>query len=120
MLLLWIKKNKILFARENTPHKTRRILKNLYHGGKKLATWNKGSWFYHDVFRAEIERNIKGKIIRPKDDFDFQNDSDSDNGIYSGSNHLPYVVVDLKLLEIALTKIARWHDVAPKYLSNKI
>lgn len=69
------------------------MLKKLVPWQKKLASWDKGSWFYHDVFREEIERN--------KDGIDFQSD-DSDNGIYSGSNDWPYVVVDLKLLQAAI------------------
>ena len=39
----------------------------------------------------------------------FQSESHSDDEIYSDSSNLPYVVVNLKLLEAALAKIARCH-----------
>ena len=78
-------------------HRNKNNVKNLNQVRRKLA------WFNQDVFWDEIEgRNVKRKIIRPGDDIDFQSDSDNDDGIYSVSSHLRYVVVDLKLLEAAL------------------
>ena len=53
------------------------------------------------------------KTIRPQD-VDFQSDSDSDGGICRHSSHLSYVVVDLKLLESALAKIACCHGCGSK------
>ena len=59
-------------------------------------------------FWNEIEKkNAKQKKIRPADDVDFQSDSDSNYGIYSGSSLLPYVGADSKLLEDTLAKMQK-------------
>ena len=84
-------------------HRNKNNVENLNQVRKKLVALDKVSWFNQNVFWDEIEgRNVKQKIIRPGDDIDFQSDSDNDDGIYSVSSHLRYVVVDLKLLEAAL------------------
>ena len=58
----------------------------------------KGSCFNQDFFWDETEeRNTTRKTIQPEDDIYFQSDSDSDDGIYSGSSHSPYEVVNLRL-----------------------
>lgn len=54
--------------------------------------------------------NTTGKVILHEDDIDFHSDIYSDDGIYSGSSHLPQVVVDLKIYGDSFSKIA------PKYL----
>ena len=82
---------------------------------EKLAASGKGSWFNQDVSWHETEEgNTTRKITRSEGDTDFQSDSCNDDGIYSGSSRSPYVVLDLKLLEAALAKIAGCHECGSK------
>ena len=88
---------------------------------KKWQLRTKSHRFHKDVFWEEIEeRNTKLKTIQPHH-FDSHTNSDNDDGIYRHSSHLPYVVVDLKLLEAALAKIAWCHGYGSKiYLEQDL
>ena len=88
---------------------------------KKWLLRTKSHRFHKDVFWEEIEeRETKQKTIHSQY-IDFHTNSDNDDGIYRHSSHLPYVVVDLKLLEAALAKVACCHGYGSKiYLEQDL
>ena len=109
-----LKGKKNILARENAPQQARRILNKTFNqGGEKLDISDKVSWrnqnFYWDKMAEATTK------VLPEVDIDPKGSSDNDDDIYSDSS-LPYIVVNLKLSEAALAKIARCHEVAPKCL----
>ena len=92
------------------------MLKNLNQGGKNWLLLTKGHGLTTVLPGMKCKRQI---LTEKKDDADFRSDSDSDDGIYSGSSHLPYVVFDLQLLGAALAKIARCNGLAGTRFRSK-
>ena len=114
LLLLQIERKKNSLARENTPQQARRILNKTFNqGGEKLDIFDKGSWLNQNFYQDKMAETTT-KVL-PEVDIDPKSNSDNDDDIYSDSS-LPYIVVNSKLSEAALAKIARCHEVAPKCL----
>lgn len=109
-------KEKKFLARENAPQQARRILNKTFNqGGEKLDISDKGSWLNQNFYQDKMAETTT-KVL-PEVDIDPKTNSDNDDDIYSDSS-LPYIVVNSKLSEAALAKIARCHEVAPKCLWN--